>query len=52
MIEQIPQMDGETGARAHSAMPGNILHFANIPKFSMKYNQLEYFSSDRVKYSG
>ncbi len=45
-------MDGETGARARSAMPGNILHFANIPKLSIKYSKLEYFSSDRVKYSG
>ncbi len=45
-------MDGETGARARSVMPGNILYFANIPKFSMKYSKLEYFSSDRVKHSG
>ncbi len=45
-------MDGETGARARSAMPGNLLYFANFLKFSMKYNKLEYFPSDRVKYSG
>ncbi len=52
MIEQIPQMDGETGARARSAMPGNILYFANIPNILHEYSKLEYFSSDRVKYSG
>ncbi|WP_419627634.1 hypothetical protein [Thiolapillus sp.] len=45
-------MDGETGARARSAMPGNILHFTNIPEYSMKYRKLEYFSSDWVKCSG
>jgi len=52
MIEQIPQMGGDTGARARSAMPGDILHFADIPGFSMKSSELEHFFSDRVKYSG
>ncbi len=45
-------MDGETGARARSAMPGNNLYFANIPKFSMKYNKLKYYFSAWVKCSG
>ncbi len=33
-------------------MPGNILYFANIPKYFMEYNKLEYYFSDRVKCSG
>jgi len=52
MIEQIPQMGGETGTRAGSAVPGDILHFTDIPGFSMKSSELERFFSDRVKYSG
>jgi hypothetical protein len=30
MIEQIPQLDGETGARACSAWVGYTLYFANL----------------------
>jgi hypothetical protein len=40
MIEQIPQLDGETGARARSAWAGYTLHFANIPGISSKNRKL------------
>jgi hypothetical protein len=36
MIEQIPQLDDEIGARARSARLGNTLYFANIPGISKK----------------
>jgi hypothetical protein len=36
MIEQIPQLDGEIGARARSARAGYTLYFANIPRISNK----------------
>jgi hypothetical protein len=39
MIEQIPQLDDEIGARARSAKVGNTLYFANIP---------EIFSNNRL----
>jgi hypothetical protein len=52
MIEQIPQLDGETGARARSASVGYTLYFANIPEITIKNLNLVYFLSDRVKYSG
>ncbi len=32
-------------------MPDDILHFTNIPGFSVKASELEHFHSDRVKYS-
>jgi hypothetical protein len=47
-IEQIPQLDGETGARAHSAWIGYTLYFANIPEITFKNLELVYFLSDRV----
>jgi hypothetical protein len=52
MIEQIPQLDDEIGARARSARVGNTLYFANTPGISNKNIKLITFSSDRVKYSG
>jgi hypothetical protein len=52
MIEQIPQLDGETGARARSASVGYTLYFANIPVVTSKNISLVNFLSDRVKYSG
>jgi hypothetical protein len=33
MIEQMPQLDGETGAKARSAQVGYPLYFANIPEY-------------------
>jgi hypothetical protein len=52
MIEQIPQLGGEIGARARSARIGNTLYFANISGTSNKNNALILFLSGRVKYSG
>jgi hypothetical protein len=52
MIEPIPQLDGETGARARSAYSGDTLFFTNIPGIFFKIYWLVIFSSDRVKYSG
>jgi hypothetical protein len=36
MIEQIPQLEGETGARARSAWAGYTLYFANNPTITWK----------------
>jgi hypothetical protein len=52
MIEQIPQLDGEIGARARSARAGYTLYFANIPRISNKNCKLFNFTSDRVKHPG
>jgi hypothetical protein len=52
MIEQIPQLDGESGAKARSAWDGYTLYFANIPGISIKNRKLVSFLSDRVKRSG
>jgi hypothetical protein len=52
MIEQIPQLDGESGARACSAWVGYSLYLANIPEITCKNLKLVSFLSDRVKYSG
>ncbi len=52
MIEQIPPLDDEIGARARSARVGNTLYFANIPEMSNKYNVLIEILSGRVKDSG
>jgi hypothetical protein len=52
MIEQIPLLDGETGARARSASVGYRLYFANIPVIACKNIRLVNFLSDRVKHSG
>jgi hypothetical protein len=51
-IEQIPQLGGETGTRARSALVGYTLYFANIPEISFKDRWLISFSSDWVKYLG
>jgi hypothetical protein len=34
MIEPIPPLDGETGARARSAYASYTLYFTNIPEIS------------------
>jgi hypothetical protein len=34
MIEPIPQLDGESGARARSALASGALHFVKIPEIS------------------
>jgi hypothetical protein len=52
MIEQIPQLDGESGARARSAWVGYTLHFTNISGITFKNRKLIYYLSDRVKHSG
>jgi hypothetical protein len=52
MIEQIPQLGGEIGARARSAWVGYTLYFANIPEITCKNLKLINFMSDRVKHSG
>jgi hypothetical protein len=36
MIEQIPQLGDETGARSHSAWVGYTLYFANIQEITNK----------------
>jgi hypothetical protein len=51
-IKQIPQLDGETGARARLARVGDTLYLANIPETTFKNLKLVYFLSDRVKHSG
>jgi hypothetical protein len=43
-IEQIPQLDRETGTRARSALVGYTLCFANIPEISLKNRSLITFS--------
>jgi hypothetical protein len=52
MIEQIPQLDGETGARARSAWFGYTFYLGNIQKIQVKNLKLVHFISDRVKHSG
>ncbi|MEJ2694967.1 MAG: hypothetical protein P8166_18635 [Candidatus Thiodiazotropha sp.] len=52
MIEQIPQLDDEIGARARSAWVGNTLRFANIPGILNKNSVLIASLSGRVKYLG
>jgi hypothetical protein len=52
MIEPIPQLDDEIGARARSAGVGNTLYFANGPEIFNKHSALIALPSDRVKYSG
>jgi hypothetical protein len=52
MIEKIPQLDDEIGARARSARVRNTFYFANIPEISNKNIKLITFSSGRAKYSG
>jgi hypothetical protein len=51
-IEQIPQLGGEIGTRARSALVDYTLYFANTPEISFKNRLLISISSDRVKYSG
>jgi hypothetical protein len=44
-IKQIPQLDGETGARARSAMLGNTLYLANIPThFAVSQRPIEFLA--------
>jgi hypothetical protein len=43
MIEQIPQLDGETSVRARSTWAGYTLYFANIPNLYEK-SQASLFS--------
>jgi hypothetical protein len=50
MIGQIPQLDGETGARARSACAS--LHLEKITGIGFKNRKLVSFLSDRVKHSG
>jgi hypothetical protein len=52
MIEQIPQLDDEIGAKARSARVGNTLNFANAPGIFNKNSVLIAFLSGRVKSSG
>jgi hypothetical protein len=52
MIEQIPQLDGEAGARARSAWAGYTLRFANIAGITIKNLNSVSFLRDRVKHSG
>jgi hypothetical protein len=52
MIEQIPQLDGESGARARSAWNGYTLCFANISGITFKNQKLVNILSGRVKHSG
>jgi hypothetical protein len=52
MIEPIPQLGGETGARARSALLDDTLYFAYSPEIAHKNRKLLFFSSDRVKHSG
>jgi hypothetical protein len=51
-IEQIPQLGGENGTRARSALAGDTLYLANSPEISFKNRWLIYFPSGRMKYSG
>jgi hypothetical protein len=52
MIEQIPQLDGESSARVRSTGSGYTLYFANSPEIADKNHRLVVCLSDRVKYSG
>jgi hypothetical protein len=52
MIEPIPQLDDEIGAKARSAWVGNTLRFANIPESFNNHSALIALISGRVKYSG
>jgi hypothetical protein len=52
VIESIPQLDDEIGARARSARAGNTLYFANITGIFNKYSALVALLSGRMKYSG
>jgi hypothetical protein len=51
MIEQIPQLENETDARACSVQLFYTLNFANIEKITSKFLKLVYFLSGRVKHS-
>ena len=51
MLEPIPQLDDEIGARARSARVGNALWFANIPEIYNKNSDLTALLSGTVKYS-
>jgi hypothetical protein len=52
MIEPIPQLDDEIGARARSAGLGNTLYFANSPVVFNSHSALIALLSGRVKFSG
>jgi hypothetical protein len=52
MIEQIAQLDGETGARARSAWSVYTLYFADIPGISFINQILATLPSDRMKHAG
>ncbi len=45
-------MDGESGARARSAVRDNTLHFAETPSSSLGCSDVQGDFSYRVKYSG
>jgi hypothetical protein len=46
MIEQIPQLDDESSARARSAWVGYTLYFSNIPELICKILKLLYCLSE------
>ena len=48
VIEPIPRLDDEIGARVRSARIGNTLYFANIPGTLNKNGSLIAFKSGRV----
>jgi hypothetical protein len=52
MFEQIPRLDGESGASACSAKAGGDFDFANIPGISYKIHHLISVTGSQVKYSG
>jgi hypothetical protein len=52
MIEPIPQLDAEIGAKARSAWVGNTLYFADIPGIFNNHSALIAFLSGWAKYSG
>jgi len=50
MIEQIPWLAGESGARARSARVSDTLFFVNIPGISFKIHLLISVTRGRLKY--
>jgi hypothetical protein len=49
LIMQIPQLDGETGARASSVWVGYALRLTNIPEITIKNIRNIYILSVRMK---